>query len=70
GGRGGAKPVGTVFICRASRGSGGAIDAEARRFQISGDREAVRDRSAKIALAMLRFHLAGLPTPRLIWEVE
>jgi nicotinamide-nucleotide amidase len=35
----------------------------ARTFHFPGDREWVRDRSAKMALTMLRFHLLGKPLP-------
>jgi nicotinamide-nucleotide amidase len=60
------KPVGTVCIALAS-----AIPDEpknvatsavaARTFNFPGDREMIRDRSAKMALAMLRYHLMGKP---------
>ena len=53
-----AKPVGTVCIGLAH--AGGAM---ARTFRFSGDREFVRDRSAKMALTMLRFHLMGKAMP-------
>lgn len=53
-----AKPVGTVCIALA-HGDG----TVARTFRISGDREFVRERSAKLALTMLRFHLLGKPLP-------
>jgi len=69
GGGSAEKPVGTVFICRASRAGWAEPESEVRRYQISGDREAVRDRSAKMALALLRFHLAGIRAPRLLWEL-
>lgn len=61
-----AKPAGTVFIGLAERG--GAAAVEVRRFQIPGDRAAVRDRSAKLALAMLRFRLVGAVQHRLLWQ--
>ena len=48
------KPVGTVWLALAHPGG-----CEARVFLFSGDREMVRDRSAKMALTMLRFHLLG-----------
>lgn len=60
-----AKPVGTVFIARAHRG--GATDV--RRFEFPGDRGSVRMWAAVSALAMLRFHLAGMATPRLLRQV-
>jgi nicotinamide-nucleotide amidase len=53
-----AKPVGTVCIGLAHAGG-----ASARTFRFSGDREFVRDRSAKMALTMLRFHLIGKAMP-------
>jgi hypothetical protein len=34
-----------------------------RTFNFPGDREMIRDRSAKMALTMLRFHLLGKPLP-------
>ncbi|GJQ28482.1 MAG: putative competence-damage inducible protein [Phycisphaerae bacterium] len=61
-----AKPVGTVFIARAARDQ----PADVRRFEFPGDRAAVRRWSALTALAMLRFHLAGLPTPKLLRQVS
>ena len=65
------KPVGTVCIALAySPGvCGGVCDVVgeagvvARTFRFSGDREFIRDRSAKMALTMLRFHLLGQPLP-------
>lgn len=50
------KPVGTVCLAVAS-GSGDFV----RRFQFPGGRTAVRDRSAQMALELLRRHLLGLP---------
>jgi nicotinamide-nucleotide amidase len=70
-----SKPVGTVCIALAfpplppeeGRGEGaGQVDespALARTFLFPGDRAWVRDRSAKMALTMLRFHLLGKPLP-------
>lgn len=57
------KPVGTVHIALAGPG----LD-EARRFRFTGDRNTIRDRAAKVALAMLRFALRGERVERLIWE--
>jgi len=34
-----------------------------RRFLFPGDREMIRDRSAKMALTLLRFHLLGQRLP-------
>jgi nicotinamide-nucleotide amidase len=53
-----SKPVGTVCIALAHP-SGGI----ARTFSFPGDREAIRDRSARMALAMLRYHLLGKKMP-------
>jgi len=53
-----AKPVGTVCVALAH--ASGRI---ARTFSFPGDREAVRDRSAKMALTMLRYHLLGKQMP-------
>lgn len=69
GGASSGKPVGTVFIARTSRGDGQS-NSEVRRFLISGDRRDVRDRSAKMALAMLRFHLLEAAPPRLLWQMQ
>lgn len=60
------KPVGTVFIARARRG--GTTDV--RRFAMAGDRGAVREWSVRTALAMLRFHLAGLDAVKLLRQVD
>ncbi|MHC5022628.1 MAG: CinA family nicotinamide mononucleotide deamidase-related protein [Planctomycetota bacterium] len=63
------KPVGTVFIGLARGGDGGP-DALVRRFRFTGDRTAVRDRSTKMALQMLRLDLVNAdPGTPLIWEV-
>lgn len=51
------KPVGTVSIGLAWRADGGESSASARTFLIPGDREFIRDRSAKMGLALLRYHL-------------
>jgi len=52
------KPVGTVCIALAS-----PQGVQVRTFVFSGDREMVRDRSAKMALTLLRFHLLGKAVP-------
>jgi nicotinamide-nucleotide amidase len=52
------KPVGTVCIALAH--DAGAI---VRTFNFPGDREWVRDRAAKMALTMLRYHLLGAAMP-------
>jgi nicotinamide-nucleotide amidase len=59
------KPVGTVWLALATRPAAqqGAPTVTSRTFIFHGDREMVRDRSAKMALTMLRFHLLGKPLP-------
>lgn len=52
------KPVGTVWIGLASPES-----ITARHFLFPGDRAMIRDRSAKMAMSMLRFHLFGQGMP-------
>ena len=52
------KPVGTVCIALAK--DEGTI---ARKFTFPGDRDFIRDRSAKMALTMLRFQLLGKQMP-------
>jgi nicotinamide-nucleotide amidase len=52
------KPVGTVCIALAS-----PQRVQVRTFVFSGDREMIRDRSAKMALTLLRFQLLGKPVP-------
>ncbi len=52
------KPVGTVWIALAYEGG-----CDARVFLFPGDREMIRDRSAKTALTMLRYRLLGKPLP-------
>ncbi len=59
------KPVGTVWIGRAS--ADGSV--ETRRFLFRGDRAGVRRLSALSALAMLRLKLVG-EEMELLWEVE
>jgi nicotinamide-nucleotide amidase len=55
------KPVGTVWIARASRDA----SDDARLFRFGGDRLAVRHWSAVTALGLLRLHLDQTPTPLL-----
>ncbi len=52
------KPVGTVCIALAT-----ADACTARTFIFSGDREMIRDRSAKMALSLLRYHLIDKQPP-------
>ena len=49
------KPVGTVFVALSS-GEG----ETARRFQFSGTRATIRERSVQVALDLVRRHLLGL----------
>ena len=60
-----AKPVGTVCLALARPDPAGPLGASvtARTFHFHGDRDMVRDRSAKMALTMLRFELMGKPLP-------
>ena len=52
------KPVGMVCIALAHDDA-----VQSRTFNFPGDREMIRDRSAKMALTMLRFHLLGQEMP-------
>lgn len=54
------KPVGTVWI-----GLAGPEGVGAKRFRFTGERANIRDWSARSALAMLRFRLAGETPPML-----
>jgi nicotinamide-nucleotide amidase len=62
-----AKPVGTVCIALACPANPElrTQDSEllSRTFAFPGDRDWVRQRSARMALTMLRFHLLGKPLP-------
>ena len=62
------KPLGTVCIGTAfyRTHDTASVEAHGRIFRFPGDREFVRDRSAKMALTIIRFHLLGkeLPFPR------
>lgn len=64
-GGGPTKPVGTVCIALAYPDSADKQVSiiNKRTFNFSGDREMIRDRAAKMALTMLRFHLLGKPLP-------
>lgn len=61
------KPVGTVWI---SLQFGTNPVTDTRRFKMTGDRTAIREWSARSALAMLWYHLAGRAHTRLLREVE
>jgi len=52
------KPVGTVCFGLAYEGG-----CQVRTFNMFGDRDMIRDRSTKMAMTMLRFHLLGKPLP-------
>lgn len=60
-----AKPVGTVYIARASR-AGISPEIDVRRFSMGGDRESVRRWSAMAALAMMEFAARGRSDLRLL----
>ncbi len=65
-----AKPVGTVYIARCSRlFAQGKKSTDVRQFQMKGDRHSIQDWSAKMALAMLRLHLAGEEDQKLLRQV-
>jgi nicotinamide-nucleotide amidase len=65
------KPVGTVYIARASRQTGGGrVSTDVRHFTMNGDRHAVREWSAKSALAMLRLHLIGAEELKLLRQAD
>lgn len=64
------KPVGTVFIAIAGPAHPGHDEVDTRRFLITGDRHAIRDRACRLALAMLRFRLIGPPVLRLLWQMN
>jgi nicotinamide-nucleotide amidase len=53
-----SKPVGTIWIGLATPGS-----VTARHFLFAGDRAMIRDRSAKMAMSMLRYHLLDQRMP-------
>jgi nicotinamide-nucleotide amidase len=70
-----SKPVGTVCIALASATSATNPSSphspvsthnssvQVRTFTFPGDRDFIRDRAAKMALTMLRFHLLNKPLP-------
>jgi nicotinamide-nucleotide amidase len=64
-----AKPVGLVWIARASASGLAAPDVDCRAFQMTGDRASVREWAAKTGLAMLWQHLAGVPAMKLLRQV-
>jgi nicotinamide-nucleotide amidase len=64
------KPVGLVYVAHARRQGPAGPEAQVRRLLIPGDREDVRNRAARSALALLWFALKGQPAgqPPLLWE--
>lgn len=66
GGGSATKPVGTVCIALLQRDSADKLRSNTialRTFNFSGAREMVRDRSAKMALSLLRYRLMGEGVP-------
>jgi nicotinamide-nucleotide amidase len=59
------KPVGTVFVALAST----SLLPDVRRFAFTGDRSAIREWSARAALAMLWLNLSGRRGVRLLRQV-
>jgi len=57
------KPVGTVCIGLSSAPSTPHSALISRTFRFTGDRETIRDRSAKMAMTMLRYHLLEKQMP-------
>jgi PncC family amidohydrolase len=57
------KPVGTVCIGMAVQVGRAPVEVITRTFNFPGDRDMVRDRSAKMALSMLRYQLLGSKMP-------
>jgi len=63
------KPVGTVWIGMAWR-EGETEHVGARLARLSGDRDTIRDRSAKCALQLLRLKLMGESLDHMKWATE
>jgi len=59
------KPVGTVFVALASK----SLPPDVRRFAFTGDRSAIRDWSARAALATLWLNLSDRRSVRLLRQV-
>ena len=57
------KPVGSVWIALIRRGQA----PQALLVQMPGDRSAIRNRSAKAAAQLIRFHLLGVPLETMTW---
>jgi nicotinamide-nucleotide amidase len=64
------KPVGTVYVAVALRGTAPAAHGEifSRRFHFPGDRTTIRRRTAHLALACTRFALLGEGARALLWS--
>lgn len=63
-----AKPVGSVWVALAHHEAGTSNTiTQARLFVLPGDREQVRDRAAKAALQMMRFHTMGISLDEMRW---
>lgn len=62
-----AKPVGLVYVALARR-MGSEPRVEVRRFHMRGDRQSVRDWSAKSALMMAHMALMNVPIVRMLRE--
>lgn len=65
------KPVGTVWIVRATHAAAAREQRtmrDVRMFRFPGERAVVRERAALAALAMLRLELIGRTETRLLWE--
>jgi nicotinamide-nucleotide amidase len=64
-GGGPTKPVGTVCIglAKPDPNDRAGVLVDKRTFILTGDREMIRDRAAKMALTMLRFELLGKAMP-------
>lgn len=54
------KPVGLVWIALAWHDGNGSPTTDALRFDLGNVRDMVRDRSAKAAMQLVRFHLMGV----------
>jgi nicotinamide-nucleotide amidase len=60
------KPVGTVWIALAAKESG-QVTCCAKRYLFGGDRAAIRDRTAKTAAQVIRFHLLNAVVDDMSW---
>lgn len=62
-------PVGLVWfgLAAAPHQPGGNVTAQAWAGRLGSDRETIRDRAAKTALQIARFHLLGQPIEQIVW---